>query len=259
LGGPSSCCGVIHSKWEGDLKKGGQITEGSLQKFGNYQPKQVLNWCPSCELHLGETVKGYREMSFDFDHITKYLVESENKLVAKFVAPVEMKVMLHAHEGMTQLGDNVQRLMELIPGLTIVDVVREGGYTCGGSGVDRSPGLKAKGREETIRRAIELKVDAVVSLYHGCHMQLSNDGREHGFQVINFTDLLVRALGGEPRTDALESLSALNDWQQIALQASPSLIENGIHIDPNTLASLLPEIFSLAEFRGGLQNFVSSK
>lgn len=256
LGGPSSCCGVIHSKWEGDLKVGGQITEGAIRKFANFEPKRVLNWCPSCQLHLGETVNGYREMNFDFNHITKYLVEREDDLVGKFVAPVKMKVMLHAHEGMSQLGDNVARLLKQIPGLIVADTVREGGYTCGGSGVDRSPKMKAKGRADTIRRAAELEVDAVVSLFHGCHLQLAGDGREHGFEVLNFTDLLVRALGGQPRNDALEAFRALGDWHEIARQASPKLAAHGINMTPEDLASVLPEVFSTAEFRGGLQSFV---
>src|SRR6185436_18858757 len=142
---------------------------------------------------IGETIKGYRETSFDFDHITKYLVERQADLEARLTTPVPMRVMLHAHTGMAELGKNVARLLRAIPGLTLVDTLLEAGYTCGGSGADHSPALKAHLREETLRRVAASDCDALVSLYHGCHMQLALAGREHGFRVVNFTDLLVRA------------------------------------------------------------------
>lgn len=255
LGGPAACCGIIHSKWEGDLQAGGKVTASTLRRFGGFRPQKVLNWCPSCELHLGETIRGYRETSFDFDHITKYLVEREDELRALMNTPVPMRVLLHAHSGMAELGDNVARLLRAIPGLTLVDTLLEPGYTCGGSGADRSPALKAKLREETLRRAASSEADALVSLYHGCHSQLATAGREHGFQVLNFTDLLVRSLGGTPRADALEAYRAINEWQAVARQAAPGLLAHGIDLDPETLAEVLPEVFASAEFRGGLQAF----
>ena len=255
VGGSAACCGIIHSKWQGNLDAGGRVTESTLNRFGEFKPKTVLNWCPSCELHLGETIGGYREVSFDFDHITKYLLTREAELAARMTTPVDMRVVLHAHEGMRELGDNVARLLGRVPGLIIVDTVLEPGYTCGGSGADRSPALKAHLRAETLRRACEPNVDALVSLYHGCHMQLAAAAREHGFQTVNFTDLLVRGLGGEPRTDALEAFRALSDWQQIAREAQPMLAANGMQIDEGMLAGILPDLFTSGEFKGGLEIF----
>ncbi len=257
LGGPSACCGIIHSKWEGDLKTGGTVTQVTLQRFGEFKPKKVLNLCPSCELHLGETIKGYREVNFDFDHITKYLVEREADLAARLTTPVPMRVLLHAHDGMSELGRNVERLLRAIPGLVLVDTVLEPGYTCGGSGADRSPALKAHMREETLRRALEPGIDALVSLYHGCHTQLADAGHKHGFQVLNFTDLLVRGLGGTPREDAMEAVRAIDDWREVALQAGPLLRANGIEMDVEALAAVLPEVVTLSEFRGGLRAFAA--
>ncbi|MGH7153314.1 MAG: (Fe-S)-binding protein, partial [Acetobacteraceae bacterium] len=183
MGGPAACCGIIHSKWEGAVATGGKVTEGTLRHFGDFQPKKVLNWCPSCELHLGETIKDYRRVDFDFDHITKFLVERDDELQPLLTTPVNLRVLLHAHEGMAELGQNVARLLRAVPGLTLAGPVLEPGYTCGGSGADRSPALKASRRAETLRRAADHDIDAVVSLYHGCHMQLADAGRKHGFQV----------------------------------------------------------------------------
>jgi hypothetical protein len=160
---------------------------------------------------------------------------------------------------MAELGENVRRLLAAVPGLTIVDTVAETGYTCGGSGADRSPALKAAQRAETVARAGAADIDALVTLYHGCHMQLAAAGRQHGFKVVNFTDLLVRGLGGTPREDALEALSLLGDWRAIVGQAAPHLQANGVDFDPDQLAAILPEVFTLAEFRGGLNAFAAPR
>lgn len=259
VGGPAACCGIIHGKWEGELQTGGRVTESTIQRFDRFRPKKVLNWCPSCELHLGETIGGFRPTAFDFDHVTRFLVEREDALRARLTTPVPMRVLLHAHEGMAEVGTNVERLLAAIPGLTVIDTVRESGYTCGGSGSDRSPGLKAKLRERTLRRMAEPGVDALVTLYHGCHMQLASAARQRGFRVVNFTDLLVRGLGGTPREDALEPLRALDDWSQVAAQVAPQLHASGIDIGHDELAGLLPELFTLAEFRGGLHAFAAPR
>jgi Fe-S oxidoreductase len=257
LGGPAACCGIIHSKWEGKVAAGGKVTDGTLDRFGAFRPQKVLSWCPSCQLHVGETLAGFRQVGFDFDHVTTFLVEQEAALRERLTTPVEMRVLLHAHEGMADLGENVGRLLAAVPGLTIVDTVLETGYTCGGSGADRSPALKAAQRAETLARAAAPDVDALVTLYHGCHMQLAAAGRQHGFAVVNFTDLLVRGLGGTPHEDALEALSLLGDWRAVVARAAPHLAANGIDFDPEQLAAILPEVFSLAEFRGGLEAFAA--
>jgi len=254
-GGPASCCGIIHAKWEGELERGGRITEGTLEHFADMRPDKVLSWCPSCQLHIGETIAGYREVAFDFDHVTSYLVEQADRLRALYTTPVPLRVLLHAHDGMRELGDNVTRLLRDVPGLTVVDVAWESGYTCGGSGADRSPGLKAEQRAETLRRAGGEGIDALVTLYHGCHRQLAADGAAKGLRVVNFTELLVEGLGGSPREDALEALRSLGDWHAIAEAAMPSLDANGMAMDADALAGLLPEVFAMAEFNGGLQQF----
>lgn len=255
LGGPAACCGIIHTKWEGEVETGAKVTDSTVERFSSYTPDKVLSWCPSCQLHIGETLEGYRETNFDFDHVTKYMVERESDLARLFTTPVPMRVVLHAHEGMSDLGENVARILKLVPELEIVDIAWESGYTCGGSGADRSPALKAVRREDTLAKAQDPSVDALLSLYHGCHAQLISSAQEHGIQVISFTDILVRALGGTPRADVLEAGRMLKDWKKIAEQSQPSLSENGVEIDLDWLASLLPDLFSSSEFRGGLKAF----
>jgi len=255
MGGPAACCGIIHTKWQGDVATGGKVTDGTVQNFGGRNPEKVLSWCPSCQLHLGETLSDYQETSFDFDHVTKYLVEREDELDQLFTTPVPLRVLLHAHEGMADLGENVARILKRVPGLEVAGIAWESGYTCGGSGADRSPGLKAIKRAETIEQAKAPDVDALVSLYHGCHAQLVSLSESENIEVMNFTDLLVRALGGTPREDVLEAGRMLKDWHAMAAGVQSTLAENGTEVDTDWLADLMPELFTNAEFKGGLEAF----
>ena len=95
---------------------------------------------------------------------------------------------------MNETGANVAGLLAAVPGLTLVGTSAEPGYTCGGSGADRSPGLKVEARMKTLAQAEAEDVDILASLYHGCHGQLSGLEAKGKFQVMNWTDLLVRAL-----------------------------------------------------------------
>lgn len=255
MGGPASCCGVISSKWEGDLQRGGKVSEQTLHRFGSFKPQKVLNWCPSCNLHLTETIKDFRSVNFDFDHITQYLIEREHELHRLFTTPVNMRVVVHTHHGMHAVGQNVMRLMRAIPGLSIVEEIEEPGYMCGVSSAERAPALKEHVRAKTIARCKQGDVDALVSLYHACHRQLASDGAVHGFKVLNYADLLVRALGMEPYEDTLEQFRGRTDYREMVNEAQPLLEANGIDMDPDELAKVLPEIFAMAEWRGGLCSF----
>ena len=255
VGGPGACCGIIQSKWEGNQTSAERVVDSTIDRFAGFRPKEVLSWCPSCVLHLGETLSGFRQASFEFDHVTNYLVDCAEGLASRFVQPVNKRVLLHTHDGMDKVGRNVAAMLSTIPGLTLVGTVSEPGYTCGGSGADRSPGLKQAARAETLARAGAGGVDVLVSLYHGCHGQLSGLEAEGKFQVLNWTDLLVQALGQQPHDDVSKRYRMQDDWDMVLDEGEIYLKANGIDMDRDWLKSLLPEIFAQTEFKGGLEEF----
>jgi hypothetical protein len=163
--------------------------------------------------------------------------------------------VLHAHDGMAEVGDRVAALLRAIPGLELVATVAEPGYTCGGSGADRSPELKATARAETVRRASAGDVDTLVTLYHGCHAQLAGGERDGQYEVLNWTDLLVTALGAEPHHDISKELRKQQDWQAIAEAGELYLKANGVEVERDFLVRVLPEVFQQTEFKGDLECF----
>lgn len=255
VGGPSSCCGVIATKWEGRVGNGERVTSNTSDRFEGFKPEKVLNWCPTCQLHLGETLDGYRERTFDFDHLTRYLVGRIDELREQFQTPIRKRVIVHAHIGRADICRDVDILLRAIPGLDIVETVFESGYTCGGSGCSKAPQLAAKEHAELIARAEASRADILVTLYHGCHAIFAGAEAAGKFRVLNFTDLLVQALGGIPHDDRLKQFRLLGDWQMIVDDARPYLLANGLDIEPEWLKQHGPAIFASLEFKGQLDCF----
>jgi hypothetical protein len=49
-------------------------------------------------LHLGKTIAGFRKVSFEFDHVTNYLLSRAEGLADKFIRSVNERVLLHTHD-----------------------------------------------------------------------------------------------------------------------------------------------------------------
>ncbi|MFO1110134.1 MAG: (Fe-S)-binding protein [Bradyrhizobium sp.] len=255
IGGPSSCCGVIATKWEGRTDNGERITSNTIDRFEGFRPEKVLNWCPTCQLHLGETLHGYRERTFEFDHLTKYLAGRIDDLREKFRTPIRKRAVVHAHVGRADVCRDVDTLLHAIPGLDIVETVFESGYTCGGSGCSKAPELAAREHAELVARVEATGADVLVTLYHGCHATFAGMEARGQFRVLNFTDLLVQALGTIPHDDRLKQFRLLGDWQMIVDDARPYLLANGLDIDLDWLKRHGPAIFASLEFKGQLDCF----
>lgn len=252
VGGPSACCGVISTKWEGAVPTGERVTNNTISRFEGFSPEKVLNWCPTCQLHLGETLEGYRKTSFSFDHVTAYLVSRFDDLRQRISRPVARRAVLHIHAGCIDVGRAVERLLRAIPELDLADTVVESGYTCGGSGCSKSPKLATLEHAALLDRVRETGADTLVTLYHGCHAIFAGAEREGSLEVLNFTDLLVEAIGGIPHQDMQKKYRLLDDWDIIVNEAQPYLKANGIEIDDDWLKRHGPDIFASAEFKGGL-------
>ncbi len=257
VGGPSACCGVIAAKWEGKLATGQRMSENAVRRFGASRAEKILNWCPTCALHLTESLDGYLKADLAFDHVTDFIVSEVRKRPSVLTTPINKRVVLHGHEGSRQITENVEAILKSIPGLEVVETVMESSYTCGGSGCSKTPELAAHEHSHLIQRVLDHKADVLVTLFHGCHSIFLKECINLDFEVLNFTDLIVQAMGEVPHKDSLKGFRLLNDWELIVDEAAPLLAANGVHVERESLIALAPQIFSSAEFKGGLECFAS--
>lgn len=253
MGGPAACCGVIHTKWEGEVATGGRVAKNALRQFAGATPEQVLNWCPTCHLHLTESLAEFEAASFDINHVTDFICERLDQLRGKFIRPIPKRVVIHAHTGYRNIGENVTALVAAIPGIEVIETVYESGYTCGGSGCNRAPGLQAVEHKHLLDRVAATGADILVTLYHGCHGSFIGSEAAGRHRVLNFTDLLVEALGERPHPDHNKHYQLENDLETTIAEAQPYLRANGIEISDEWLRTWLNDIFSSQEFKGGLE------
>ena len=122
-----------------------------------------------------------------------------------------------------------------------------------------STALKQVARRKTVARAEADDVDVLVSLYHGCHGQLAGLQTEVKFEVLNWTDILVQALGQQPYDDVNKRYRMQSDWDMVLDEGEIFLKSNGIHMDREWLKGLLPDIFGQTEFKGGLEEFACGR
>ena len=75
--------------------------------------------------------------------------------------------------------------------------------------------------------------------------------------MLNWTDLLVQALGVQPHDDVSKQYRMRDDWDMVLDEGEIYLRANGIEVERDWLKGVLPEIFAQAEFNGGLECFAN--
>ncbi len=239
-GGVGYCCGVIHFVG-GELDAAGKITANLFSKLAAFRPRSVLTWCPTCEIHLRETVAGWEPHEFEIQHLTDFLVARLDVLKERISIPIPRRVAIHGHGGLPHIAANVKRLLGAIADLVTVDL-RDGGelgHSCNVGGLLRVPSLQTDVQARVWQQAQEAGADEVVDLYHGCH-RLLWQGKE-GLRVRNFTDLLVEAMGLPAHEDRFQRYKGMAGVQQVMEAARDLMLESAI--DPAEVERALPGLF----------------
>jgi Fe-S oxidoreductase len=241
LGGVNNCCGIVHFRTQGDLGGSDRIENHTLSRFAEFRPQTVLTWCPSCQLHLGETTAGVTELPYTLEHITQFLVERLDYLRPRFVKSIPKRVALHEHHGIAGVDGNARRLLQAIPGLDLVEIeqLSEPGYTCGGGSLGLVPLAQQDVHQHLLESAKAAGVELLVLVYHGCHRVLCDAQGRCPFEVKNFTSVVAEALGLEPHEDLFQRYKLHQDVSKIIVDAEPFMRAHGM--DPKVVAAALTD------------------
>ena len=235
LGGPSTCCGIIH-KSHGDDETSEKITSQTYTKFNKYTPKSVLTYCPSCHAHMDNTLaESGLTTDAPYLHVTEFIVDNLDRLT--FRNRVERRVMFHAH------GDNEQAerdslfaraILAEIPGLEVIDASggAEWGHDCGGLQIGLiGPEKYAALVDNQFKAAKREGVDAVATMYHSCYRNLCPQEAVHGVEVIHYTDLVAEALGLPMRDEPYKRLHIAADPAAAFHELVPTAQARGLKPD----------------------------
>jgi heterodisulfide reductase subunit D len=241
LGGVNNCCGIVHFRTQGNLDGSDRIESHTLRRFAEFRPQHVLTWCPSCQLHLGETTAGATALPYALEHITQFLVNRLDDLRRRFVKSIPKRVALHEHNGIAGTNDNVRALLHAIPGIELVEIAQlaEPGYTCGGGSLGLVPLAQQDVHQHLLESAKAAGVELLVLVYHGCHRVLCDAQGRYPFEVKNFTSVVAEALGLEPHEDLFQRYKLHQDVGKIIADAEPFIRAHDM--DPAAVAAALTD------------------
>jgi heterodisulfide reductase subunit D len=241
LGGVNNCCGIVHFRTQGDLGGSDRIESHTLRRLADFQPQTVLTWCPSCQLHLGETTAGATQLPYTLEHISQFLADRVDELRPRFVKSISKRVALHEHNGIAGINQNMRKLLQSIPGLDLVEIeqLAEPGYTCGGGSLGLVPLAQQDVHQHLLESAKAAGVELLVLVYHGCHRVLCDAQGRYPFEVKNFTSVVAEALGLEPHEDLFQRYKLQQDVSKVIADAEPFIRAHGM--DPQTVAGALTD------------------
>jgi hypothetical protein len=156
-------------------------------------------------------------------------------------------VALHYHyasEARAREGRAARRLLEAVPGITVVDFEPDArwGRTCTPALQEQlGPEVWRQMALDDIDRALGAGATHLAGIYHGCHRDQCRFERERPIVVEHYLTLFARALGIEFE-DTYKKYMHIGDPDRILEDASPCMAANGV--DPEQARGLVIKTFS---------------
>jgi heterodisulfide reductase subunit D len=231
MGGPGDCCGVLQFR-TGDLQASGRIAYRTTDRFAATGASKVLAWCPTCTIQLGENVLPGREsqsVPYDLEAFVVFLASQLDRLKPLMRYPVNKRVGLHEHPGVTGVCESAIKILRAIPGLEYVELEQpQVGYMC--NTLQPLPAFKREVHKGILEAASRAGVDALAGVYHACHRELCSHEAEWPFEVVNFLELVGESMG-ITREDQFKRLKKMQDTDAILADVMDLVEEHGLGLD----------------------------
>ncbi|MFZ0767331.1 MAG: (Fe-S)-binding protein [Bradyrhizobium sp.] len=217
MGGPSHCCGVVQMR-PGDLEMSGRMGTNNIEKLSHTKSGQVISWCPSCYVQFTETTLPALERQrgarpFEMTPFMRFLAGRLDQLTPHLREPVPIRVALHRHPGVSGVMEAATKILQTIPGITLVDI-KQPALGLQGVNLGVLPEFK---RDLTLREfqaGRDAGIDALVTVYHSEHRELCAHERDWPFRIVNLLELVGESMGLK-RHDRYKELKLMQDADQI--------------------------------------------
>jgi heterodisulfide reductase subunit D len=230
MGGPSHCCGVMQMR-SGDVEMSGRMGANSIEKLSQSKSGQVISWCPSCYVQFTETTLPTLERQrgarpFEMTPFLRFLGQRLDELTLHLHQQVKMRVALHRHPGIPSVMEAAIKILEAIPGITLVDLQQPAmGLQSFNLGV--LPEFKRQLQLQELEAARDAKIDALVTVYHSEHRELCAHERDWPFQIVNLLELVGESMGVR-RHDRYKELKMMQDADQIVTECADLLAQHAL-------------------------------
>lgn len=230
VGGGANCCGI--KQFRVGLIAAETVARNTAANFGSLQPKEVVSWCPTCEVHFNDFGASYVERDFPINHLSRLLVRHLDRL-RPLLRPLPTRAVIEVHASLYP-GDTVHQdiatILDAIPDLELVPTEQHVyGYQCTSIGL---PEAQQTALDETMAETRRAGADTLISVFHGCHRYLVKAAAQRGerFEVANWVSLVCRSLGVEP-PDRYREYMLLGDEEAVLERALALDAGEGIPLD----------------------------
>ena len=230
MGGTGDCCGVLQFR-AGDFDASGRIAYRTTDRFAATGAKQVLAWCPTCTIQIGENVLPGRDGApgYAYEAYVVYLASQLDRLRPLLRHPVNKRVGLHEHPGVTGVCESAVNILKAIPGLDYVELPQMPvGYMC--NTLQPLPAFKREVHRTILEAAAAAKVDALAGVYHACHRELCSHETDWAFEVVNFLELVGESMGIR-REDQFKRLKKMQDADAILAEVMDLVAAHGLSLE----------------------------
>jgi heterodisulfide reductase subunit D len=230
MGGPSHCCGVMQLR-PGDIEMSGRMGSNSIDKLSQSKSHQVISWCPSCYVQFTETTLPAIKLQgkarpFEMTPFMRFLDGRLEQLTPHLRKPVNMKVALHRHPGVSGVIEAAIDILQAIPGIELVDLKQP---AVGLQSISLSvlPAFKRELQFNELQAASDAGVDALVTIYHSEHRELCAHERDWPFRIVNLLELVGESMGLQ-RQDRYKELKIMQDADLIMSECSDLIAQHGL-------------------------------
>jgi Fe-S oxidoreductase len=245
MGGPTHCCGVVQMR-TGDVATSGRFGETTIDKLAQSKSKQVVSWCPSCQVQFGETTLPTLEKMrgakpFEMTPFTLYLREHLDRLRPMLREPVPMRIALHRHPGIAGVVEAAEDILRAVPGIEIVDL-QQPAVGLQSNNLKVLPNYRRELDLAELKAAEAAGIDALVAVYHSDHRALAAHERDWPFRILNIYEVVGQSMGLH-QDDHYKRLKIMQDADAILADCQDLVRKHGLDPAATRLAiqSMLDE------------------
>jgi heterodisulfide reductase subunit D len=238
MGGPTHCCGVVQMR-TGDVATSGRMGENSIDKLAQSKTKQVVSWCPSCQVQFSETTLPTLEKMrgakpFEMTPFTMFLRKNLDRLRPMLRERVPMRIALHRHPGIHGVVEAAEDILRAVPGITIVDL-HQPAVGLQSNNLKVLPNYRRELDRAELIAAEAAGVDALVAVYHSDHRALCAHERDWPFRILNMYEIVGASMGLH-HDDHFKRLKMTQDADAILADCRDLVSEHGLDPDMTRLA-----------------------
>ena len=222
IAGPQFCCGIVHHR-AGDVEGGNKFARATAAKFEAYGAKQIVIWCPTCQIRFEELMQKGVIPAMPMIHASVFLAAKSSYFHSRPLQSTRLTV--HTHVGSVEReleANSAIKLLQAIPGVEVAGVVSSPdlGYQCAPVLLPQLSSERFRSiLDNLVREARKVRSDKLVTLYHSCHRELCGVGEE-ALPIQNYVSVLAEALGFAHR-DYFQEFKKLNTPEGIVNLSRP--------------------------------------